>query len=277
MKRTIFSLSVIPALLMSACGLVFIPGSGKIASEARKVSGFDRVVLAAPGQMSLNQDGSEALQIETDDNLLQYIQTHVDGGTLYIEVVPGANLAPTKDIHYKLSVKSLKAFDLDGSARVDSASLKGDQFELNLNGSGDINLGSVSLDTLTFNLDGSGSLLLNTLAARKVTLGMNGSGSGTFNGLTADELDAGINGSGEYILKGKVTSQKLETIGSGNYDAQQLESQQTHITITGSGDSKVWATELLDVTIDGSGTVAYQGTPRVTQQVNGSGTIRSID
>ena len=272
MKRTIFP-TMLATLLLSACGLAFIPGSGKITSEARNVSGFERVVLAAPGHMSLTQNGSEALKIETDDNLLAYIQTRVDGGTLYIEVVPGTNLVPTKDIQYTLSVKALKAFDLDGSADITSAGLQGDQFELSLNGSGDITLGSLNVDTLSFNLNGSGSLKVDTLAARKVTLGMNGSGSGTFNGLTADELEAGINGSGKYTLKGKVARQSLQTIGSGNYDAQQLQSQKTHITITGSGDSTVWATQVLDVSIFGSGTVAYQGTPKLTQQVSGSGSV----
>ena len=278
MKRTFFPiLSIFSALMMSACGLALIPGSGKIVSEARVVTGFNRVVLAAPGQMSLTQNGSEALKIETDDNLLQYIHTRVDGGTLYIEVEPGANLMPSKDIHYTLSVKSLQAFDLDGSASVSSAGLQSDQFEVNLNGSGDISLGKVNVDTLTFNLDGSGSLNVDTLAARKVTLGMNGSGTGTLDGLTADELQAGINGSGKYVLQGKVTRQSLQTIGSGDYQAQQLESQQTNITITGSGDSQVWATQQLNVSIFGSGTVAYQGTPKLTQQISGSGSIHAID
>jgi len=277
MKHTLFPITMLSALLLSACGLAYIPGSGKIASQTRSVSNFERVVLAAPGQLSLTQGDNEALKIETDDNLLGYIHTRVESGTLYIEVTPGTNLVPTRDIIYTLNVKSLKAFDLDGSASVNSSGLQGDQFELNLNGSGDIALGDVKVDTLTFNLNGSGSLKLDTLEARKVSLGMNGSGSGTLNGLTADELQAEINGSGQYILQGKVTRQSLQTIGSGNYDAQKLESQQAQITITGSGDSRVWATQGLDVSIFGSGTVDYLGTPKVTQQVSGSGSIQSIE
>jgi len=280
MKRTVFPitvLSAVSALVLSACGLAFIPGSGKISSATRNVSGFDTVVFAAPGQMNLVQGSSEGLKIETDDNLLQYIQTRVDGGTLYIEVAPGVNLVPTHDISYSLNVKTLKAFNLDGSAQVTTAGLSGDAFELNLDGSGDIALGDVKLNGLTFNLNGSGSLTLKTLAAKKVSLGMNGSGKGTLNGLAADELDAHIDGSGEYILNGKVARQDLQTIGSGNYDAQKLESQQATITITGSGDSRVWATQVLKVSIFGSGSVAYQGTPKVTQQVSGSGSVYAIE
>ncbi len=277
MKQLLFPLTILSTMLMSACGLAFIPGSGKISSDTRHVSGFDKVVFSAPGQMNLTQGDREGLEIETDDNLLQYIHTSVQGQTLYIDVTPGINLVPTDRIRYNLNVKALKAFNLEGSARVESASLEGSQFELNLDGSGDIALGDVKVDALNFNLDGSGSLELETLTARKVTLGLNGSGKGTLSGLNADELQAEINGSGEYILKGKVTRQSLQAIGSGGYDAQRLESQQAKITITGSGDSKVWATQVLNVSIFGSGTLAYQGTPRVTQQVSGSGSIYSIE
>ena len=277
MKKTIFPFSMIWALLLSACGIAYVPGSGKISSEMRQVSDFDQVVFSAPGRMDLVQGGSEGLKIETDDNLLQYIHTSVQGRTLYIEVAAAVQLAPSNDVHYTLNVKTLKAFNLEGSARVSSTGLQGDQLTLSLDGSGEIALGDVKLDTLNFGLNGSGSLDVKTLAAKKVTLDLNGSGRGTLNGLAADELEARINGSGRYVLNGKVTRQSLETIGSGKYEAQKLESQQAQVTVTGSGDSKVWATQALDISIFGSGAVVYQGSPRVTQQISGSGSVNSIE
>jgi hypothetical protein len=95
--------------------------------------------------------------------------------------------------------------------------------------------------------------------------------------LTVDELEARINGSGEYTLNGKVTRQDLQTIGSGDFEAQKLESQQAKINVTGSGDSKVWATQALNVSISGSGSVAYQGAPKITKQISGSGSVYSIE
>ena len=38
--------------------------------------------------------------IRTDENLMQYIETEVQGGTLYIDISRGYNLNPTGAIEY---------------------------------------------------------------------------------------------------------------------------------------------------------------------------------
>lgn len=278
MKQLLFPLTAITSLVLSACGMAVIPGSGKIASSNRLVSGYTRLSFAAPGELTITQDGKEALSIEADDNLLPYIHTEVENGMLNIYVTPGISfLQATQTIRYKLSVKTLDQVSLDGSGRIQSADLTSGQFALRLNGSGEIALGNLKVDSLGFDLNGSGSLNLETLTAKKVRLGMDGSGSASIASLSADEVRATINGSGSYLLKGKAASQTVRTLGSGSYNAQKLESQRVSVTITGSGDSQIWATELLDVSILGSGDLRYQGKPKITQQINGSGSVYSVE
>lgn len=278
MKRTLFPLTVLSSLLMSACGLVFIPGSGKIASTNRSVSGFDQVVFSVPGELTIVQDGSESLKIEGDDNLLGHIQTSVVNGILHIDLEPGiAGLAPSRPILYSLSVKSLKSLKLDGSGNIRAASLEGDRFGLDLDGSGNVVLGNVKVNELIFNLDGSGTLDLKTLSAKNVTLTLNGSGGASIANLSAEGLVSAIDGSGHFTLNGKVARETLQINGSGNYDARGLQSQQAQVSINGSGDGRVWVTDKLEVFITGSGGLAYQGSPKISQQVTGSGSIYPIE
>ncbi len=276
MKKLLLPLLI--SLLLSACGMSIVSGSGKIVSSQRTVSGYTRLVFDAPGELTITQNEKEALSIEGDDNLLGYIKTEVENGALRIYVVPGvAVLDATQPIRYTLSVKRLDGIALDGSGKIKSAKLEAERFALTMNGSGDITLGSLKVDNLDFYLNGSGSLQFDTLNAQKVTLGMNGSGGVEIEALSADELQATVNGSGKYALKGKVTRQGLRSLGSGKYDAHALQSGQADISIIGSGDSQVWATETLSISILGSGNVGYLGRPKLTQQISGSGDIYSLE
>ncbi|MGC1375098.1 MAG: head GIN domain-containing protein [Anaerolineales bacterium] len=271
-------LPLILTILLSACNLTVVSGSGKIASSNRAVSAYSQLAFDAPGELTIVQNEKEALIIAGDDNLLGYIKTEVEAGVLHIYVTPGiALLDATQPIRYTLNVKSLSEVSLGGSGSITSAGLNGDQVALKLNGSGNITLASLKVDTLDFQMNGSGSLKLDALTARKVTLGMNGSGDAAIDALSADELRADVKGSGKYVLKGKVTRQNLSSLGSGKYDARALESGQADISVIGSGDSKVWATESLSISILGSGSVGYLGRPKLSQQVSGSGSIYTLE
>jgi hypothetical protein len=271
-------LPLILSILLSACNLTFITGSGKIVSSSRTVSAYTRLAFDAPGELTILQNDKEALAITGDDNLLGYIKTEVEAGVLRIYVTPGiALLDATQPIRYTLNVKNLSEISLGGSGAITSTDLNGDQVALKLNGSGNITLGSLKVTSLNFQMNGSGSLKLEKLTARQVTLGMNGSGDAAVNALSADELQADVKGSGQYVLKGKVTRQNLSSLGSGKYDARALESGQADISVIGSGDSKVWATESLSISILGSGSVGYLGRPKLSQQVSGSGNIYSLE
>jgi len=71
-------------LLLSACGMAIIPGSGRITNETREVQGYSQIVFSAPGELTIDQNGHEGLAIEADDNLLPYLHTRVQGDVLYI-------------------------------------------------------------------------------------------------------------------------------------------------------------------------------------------------
>lgn len=104
------TLSVIGIILFSiiSCNSKRISGSGTIIRESRSVSGFQRVSLSGAGHLFINQGDEESLEIECDDNILSYIKTRVNGGTL--EIGPEkVSLDPSKPITYRLSLKNLQA------------------------------------------------------------------------------------------------------------------------------------------------------------------------
>jgi hypothetical protein len=224
-------------LLVSACGVIPTFGSRNLISEDRTVSGFDRLDVSGGGDVTIIQDGSESLTIQTDDNVMQYVTSEVRGGTLYIglhfadlhTVIPSA-------LHLTVHVKDLTGINTSGSWEVTSESIQ------------------------TGNLD----------------IAVSGSGKVTIQSLIADKLTLNISGSGSANLAGKVTSQQVSISGSGDYQAGDLQSQDTRVNVSGSGRVTIWATDTLIGSVSGSGGINYYGSPKVTFDQSGSGHLKNM-
>ncbi len=164
------------ALMISACGLIPAMGSGRLISQSRAVSGFSRVQISGGGDAEIIQDGSEALTIQTDDNVMQYITSEVRGKTLYLgmEFNGLQTVIPTR-LHFTIHVKNLNGIATSGSWDVTSASVQTDSLGIDISGSGKVNIAS----------------------------------------LTASQVSTTVSGSGEVSLAGTVSSQTIIVSGSG--------------------------------------------------------------
>jgi Putative auto-transporter adhesin, head GIN domain len=82
-----------------------------------------------------------------------------------------------------------------------------------------------------------------------------------------------ISGAGDAKISGKAQSQDITISGAGDYEAPQLASKTTRVTINGAGNAVVEVSDALDVRISGAGDVAYIGDPKVAQSISGTGKV----
>src|SRR4051812_13065288 len=73
-------------LNISIGGTPTVEGSGKLATEDRKVEAFQRVRASNAVEVVVAVTGNESATVEADDNLLPLVQTKVEHGTLEIGV-----------------------------------------------------------------------------------------------------------------------------------------------------------------------------------------------
>ena len=242
MRKLHCFLLLLPAMLLSGCDFVIdggfdsrrVRGSGKVTSQQRNVSGFHEVEFTSVGEVTLEQGGSESLEIEAEDNLLPHIRTEVQGGRLLIGTERGVSISPTTTIRYRLKVREIDAIELSGSGKIVTSPLTSSEMRLDLPGSGVIRVG----------------------------------------GLSARALEASISGSGDIEVPGRVGRVTVHISGSGEYDGGGLESETADVSISGSGDATVWVRDRLSASISGSGDVDYYGEPSVNKRVSGSGSVR---
>lgn len=244
----LFLVFLVFATVTTACVVPFQPrlirGSGDIIVEDRDVSGFEKILVTGAGRVIITQGSEESLSIETDDNLMKYIESKVVGDTLEIgftdDVVFSSGggrkaLDPSEGFTFRVSVIDLNAIAVSGAADFEIKKLKTDQLDISLSGAG-----QVSVDDLN-----------------------------------AEHLSVLVSGAGDIDLTGIVESQTIRLNGFGRYQAFDLESQEASITISGAGGADVWVMDKLDVTISGAGDVKYYGNPSVTPEISGLGRIQS--
>ena len=241
-KALIFLLSLVVLLTITACntGLRVIQGSGNVITETRQVSNFDMIELSGSGEVILTQGASESLTIETDDNVLEYIEAKVENGTLKLGLVSGipngVNVQRFTRLIFYVGVDDLSSLSTSGSGKIETDKIKTDRFELSVSGSGSIQIAE----------------------------------------LLASELRADISGSGGINLGGDVLAQDVDVSGSGNYKAGEVCSASIKVSVSGSGNATVCATETLDAFVSGSGNVNYYGSPEINSSDSGSGNINHL-
>jgi len=238
-------LFIVPFILLFAAGCsitLHAPdqfsehGSGRLVSEQRDVSGFDKVVFGSFGDLSITQGEQESLIIEADDNLLEHIESNVVNGVLSLGFELNYHFVLPTHIHYTLVVKDLSSIQLSGVGSVEI---------------GELHTGSLSMD-----LSGTGNL--------------------TVANLRADRLNVVISGLGGVEAAGKVRDLDIHISGAGNFKGGSLHSQTSHIRVSGLGDATVWVDNSLDVVVSGTGGIEYYGRPQISQTISGLGDLKSL-
>ncbi len=93
-------------------------------------------------------------------------------------------------------------------------------------------------------------------------------------GISNDRLAVTISGAGDVRMSGEAGEQEITILGSGHYQAEDLESKVVNIDIMGSGSAIVNVSEKLIAEVSGIGSVEYIGNPTVERKISGLGQLR---
>ena len=164
MKKANIIASLLLLLMLSSCGLPVrlteVRGSGNIQTESRYISGVQSVDLNGIGSLVIVQGEKESLEITTDDNLLEYIQSDVSGKNLQLGTQDYVNLRPTDDVVYHLTVTELDSVKTSGMGNVQILSLETGDLQLEISGTGNISIGDLTADSLDLGISGLGNVEL---------------------------------------------------------------------------------------------------------------------
>ena len=176
------------------------------------------------------------ITLEGESNLLDYIITEVKDGNLIVKTENHINLSPSWNKTVKITIPFK------------------DINQVSLAGSGDLwNEDKITSNNLKVALAGSGDVVLN---------------------IEASTVESSLAGSGDLTLKGKTNSLEARVAGSGDFHGFDLQSNNTDVSVAGSGDAQVVCNGSLKARVAGSGDIKYTGNPKTEDtKVAGSGSI----
>ena len=234
-----------------------VDGSGSVVRVSRGVSGFTGVHLSTIGTVYVKIGKTEGLEIEAEENLIEYIETEVEDGTLKISNRKKFNLKAREPIKYFITVRNLDRIALSSSGDAVLPHIEDERFAIALSSSGDLEVKSLAVEDLDVNISSSGDAYI----------GMIGAGS----------IDATLSSSGDLQIDGgEVGHLKLKISSSGDFDGVDLKAERAKVKISSSGDAYVWVTDDLVATLSSSGSVHYAGDPSVTKQISSSGKVKRM-
>ncbi len=194
-----------------------IKGNGKIKTDIRQVTGFNRVVVQGQVELYLSQETTENVKIEAEENLIELFQTLVNDNTLYV-IVPN-NIKKSNKLTITIAFKELKniillnevslktdrAVNFDeveiicgGSSKMDfeykasksnvkvidggSVFLRGYSEELTIEAHDDAEINAFDLQSDNCNVVGSGYSEISVNAKKKLAITLSGSSNLFFMG-----------------------------------------------------------------------------------------------
>jgi carbon monoxide dehydrogenase subunit G len=173
--------------------------------------------------------------VESDDNIIKYIETNVSGNVLEIKTNHSMGF---NNAHYKvfITAPAINSIEASGAANIKAK----DQ------------------------LKSSGKISFDISGAAEVTASVD-----------APEVEVEISGAGNMDLSGRTRSYKAKVTGSGDLKAADFLSENADVDVSGAGSAKVHASVSLKAEASGAGNISYKGGASVQQKTSGAGTIKS--
>ncbi len=233
MKQILF-LAITVFTLMS-CHIT--TGSGNIVTETRTVGNFDGIMVASSFDVEVKIGPVTTVEVEADDNVMEYIKTTVSGNTLKIRTENNHSFTNT---HMKVFITTPSLQKIEAAASADV--VVQDIME--------------STGKLSFQASSSASILAE---------------------VDAPEVETDASSSAVITLSGKTKNHDTQASSSADIRCFDLLSEITSARVTSSATIKVHASVSLNAKASSSGDIQYRGAASVNKSVSSSGSVDKKD
>jgi hypothetical protein len=215
-----------------------IHGNGNVKTAERPVSPFSEVEANGNIKLIVIQGDLKPVRIETDENLISYIEVNQEGDRIIIQTKRGVNLIPSGDLNVYVTSPTYRNIEVSGSSDIIG--------QTKITGS----------EALSLQASGAGDIQME---------------------VDAPKVTAGISGSGSVKLKGQARDFDVDLSGAGHAYCYDLLTENTTVEISGAGSAQIYASVKLKANVSGAGNISYKGNASVSQQISGAGSVNKVD
>lgn len=213
-----------------------VSGNGNIVNVQRNVGSFNSIEAGGAVELRIKQEATNSVRIETDENLLEYLDVSIDGNTLVISTKKGYNLRPSREVIVYASAPRFVNLDISGASKLLSENtLTGDELEIGASGASEINLN-----------------------------------------VKVEKLQADLSGSSTMELKGEATRFTTEGSGASTIKCMDFITEETTLNLSGASNAEVTANKQLNIDASGASDVRYRGNANINQKSSGASSVKKI-
>jgi hypothetical protein len=210
MRKILIALVAGCVVLVVGCHLPGVRGNGQIKTEERPIAAF--ADLDAGGTFDIEwQNGSPALRITTDENLLPHIEANVSGHTLHLRT--REHVWPTHGIKVVISSPTRTGGKITGAVKLTVKQLSGPTFALESRGAAEVSLDG-NIDQLLVDMTGASQLAADGLQAKTAEISTTGAGDAEV--AVTDTLKVVITGAGKVTYSGNPATINKRITGAGS-------------------------------------------------------------
>lgn len=214
-----------------------IQGNGNIRSEDRSTDSFTGVDIGGSIHLYVTQGPAYSVRVETDENLMEFIEVRTSGNELHIGQRNNTNLQPSQQIKVYVSTPALSSLGASGASHI--------------YGTNKITA------TGPFDIDVSG--------ASHLELDLN-----------APVVEAEASGASYIQVKGETRELRIDGSGSSEIDCPALMAETVYVDVSGATSAEVFASVKLDAHASGASHVKYRGNAAVDKNVSGAGSVSKV-
>jgi hypothetical protein len=210
MKKITMVLLAGSVVLIGGCRLPGIHGNGHIKTEERKVGSFANIDAGGAFEIEW-ENGSPALRVTTDENLLSYIENDVSGDTLHLST--REHVWPTHRIKVAISSPTRAGAKLRGAVKLTANNLSGRAFAVESKGASEVSL-SGNIDRLLVDMTGASQLSAAGLQTKTAEISTTGAGDADIT--VSETLKVVITGAGKVTYSGNPRTIQKQITGAGS-------------------------------------------------------------
>ena len=218
----------------SACNYTFngIKGDGNVVKQEREVGSFSGIEVGGAFKVFLSQGDEEKVIVETNENLLDVIETKVVGNTLKISTTKDINKADELNIY--ITFVNIEDLEVSGACHLKSDNkIKLKELDLECSGASDVELmlsltvlemdcsgaSQVELfgtaDNVELDLSGASKLDAIEFETRKLDADISGASGGKMS--VTGELTSDVSGASSFRYKGEPTIRNVDVSGAASF------------------------------------------------------------
>ncbi|HEY8563330.1 MAG TPA: head GIN domain-containing protein [Pyrinomonadaceae bacterium] len=188
-----------------------VQGTGSLRSEKRNVAGFKSIEAGGIFEIEIVAQKEFSVEVEADDNLLQYIRTEVNGGTL--EISTDKRISPKNAIRVRIAAPDVESLRVSGASKLSLTNLKNDSLRIEASGASKLIVDGVTKN-LEIELSGASKIEAESLKAENVNVDASGASSASVN--VAADLKADLSGASNVTYTGNPRNLEKSTSGASS-------------------------------------------------------------